>query len=147
MTAGASNTNGDNALLQTTAKVAGFMFLFSPLVPALNFAFLLSPFVVADNPIGTARNIQTNEALFRVGLTIELIMSIGLVVLAVAPYRILRPISGGLAMVALMWKVPEVVLSAAIVLISFVALQVAALVGYATGFTLRRRLAQTLSWR
>lgn len=125
MTAGESNTTGDVALLQTAAKIAGFMFLFSLLVPALNFAFVLSPFVVADDPIGTARNIQANQALFRVGLTIELIMSVGLVVLAVALYRIFKPISASLAMLALLWKVAEVVLAAAIVLISFVALQVA----------------------
>lgn len=125
MTACESNTTGDVALLQTAAKIAGFMFLFSLLVPALNFAFVLSPFVVADDPIGTARNIQANQALFRVGLTIELIMSVGLVVLAVALYRIFKPISAGLALLALLWKVAEVVLAAAIVLISFVALQVA----------------------
>ena len=125
MTTGETNTTGDVALLQTAAKVAGFMFLFSLLVPALNFAFVLSPLVVAADPIGTARNILANEALFRVGLTIELIMSVGLVVLAVALYRILKPVSGCLALLALLWKVAEVVLAAAIVLISFVALQVA----------------------
>jgi hypothetical protein len=125
MTVGEQDTTGDIGLLQTAAKVAGFMFLFSLLVPALNFAFVLSPFVVADDPIGTARNIQANEALFRVGLTIELIMSVGLVVLAVALYRIFKPISGGLALLALLWKMAEAVLAAAIVLISFVALHVA----------------------
>ena len=111
--------------LQAAAKVAGFMFLFSLLVPALNFVLVLSPFVVADDPLGTARNILAKEALFRVGLTIELIMSVGLVVLAVALYRLLKPISGGLALLALLWKVAEVVLAAAIVLITFVALQMA----------------------
>jgi hypothetical protein len=125
MTVGEQYTTGDIGLLQTAAKVAGFMFLFSLLVPALNFAFVLSPFVVADDPIGTARNIQANEALFRVGLTIELIMSVGLVVLAVALYRIFKSISGGLALLALLWKMAEAVLAAAIVLISFVALHVA----------------------
>ena len=125
MTADKPNTTGDAASLQTAAKVAGFMFMFSLLVPTLNFAFVLSPLVVTDDPVGTARNIQANEALFRVGLTIELIMSVGLVVLAVALYRIFKPISGGLALLALLWKVVEVVLAAAIVLISFVALQAA----------------------
>lgn len=141
MTAGESNTTGDVALLQTAAKIAGFMFLFSLLVPALNFAFVLSPFVVADDPIGTARNIQANQALFRVGLTIELIMSVGLVVLAVALYRIFKPISASLAMLALLWKVAEVVLAAAIVLISFVALQVANVTVEQTAFSPEQLLA------
>jgi uncharacterized Tic20 family protein len=101
------------------------MFLFGLLVPALNFVLVLSPFVVADNPIGTAKNIQAKEALFRVGLTIELIMAVGLVVLAVALYRILKPINGAIALVALLCKVAEVVLVAAIVLITFAALQMA----------------------
>ena len=69
MTADQSSTGDDTASLQTAARVAGFMFLFSLLVPALNFAFVLSPFVVAADPIGTARSIQANESLFRVGLT------------------------------------------------------------------------------
>jgi len=101
------------------------MFLFSLLVPALNFVLVLTPFVVPGDPIDTARNILAKEALFRVGLTIELIMSVGLVVLAVALYRILKPINGGLALLALLWKVAEVVLAAAIVLLTFAALQLA----------------------
>lgn len=123
MTADNLRTHDDTASLQTAARVAGFMFLFSLLVPSLNFAFVLSPFVVVDDPIGAARNIQENEALFRVGLTVELIMSVGLVVLAVALYCILKSVNGGLALLALLWKMVEVVLAATIVLISFTALQ------------------------
>lgn len=125
MSTAVSGTPDHAASLQTAARVAGFMFLFSLLVPALNFALILSPFAVAGDPIATARNIQADESLFRVGLTIELIMSVGLVVLAVALYQVLSSAGRALALLALVWKVTEAALAAVIVLVSFVALQVA----------------------
>ena len=101
------------------------MFLFSLVIPTLNYAFVLSPLIVADDPIATAGNILANELLFRIGLTIELIMSVGLVVLAVALYHVLHSVGRGLALLALLWKIVEVVMAAAIVLISLAALQAA----------------------
>ena len=67
---------------RNAARVAGFMLLFAFIVPTLNWAFVLSKFIVADNVMATAQNIMANDLLFRVGITIELIMSIGLIVLA-----------------------------------------------------------------
>ncbi len=58
------------------AKIAGFMFLFAFIVPTLNWAFVLSKFNVVNDALATANNIMANEFLFRMGLFIELIMSI-----------------------------------------------------------------------
>ena len=69
------------------ARVAGFMFLFSLIVPLLNWVFVLSKFVVAENVTATANNIMANEFQFRIGITIELIMSVGLIVLGLALYN------------------------------------------------------------
>lgn len=113
--------NGTSQL--KAAKIAGFMFLFSLIVPSLNWAFVLSGFVVPENAIATARNIMTNEFLFRIGITIELIMSFGLVVLALALYIILKPVNKNLALLALLLKLLEATTAAAIVLVSFIALQ------------------------
>jgi hypothetical protein len=106
------------------ARVAGFMFLFSLIVPSLNWAFVLSKLIVAENAIATANNIMANELLFRIGNTIELIMSVGLIVLALALYIILKPVNKNLALFALLLKLAEAILVASIVLVSFIALQV-----------------------
>ncbi|NPE30133.1 DUF4386 domain-containing protein [Methanococcoides sp. SA1] len=104
-------------------RVAGFMFLFSLMVPFLNWTFVLSKFIVAENVIATANNIVANQLLFRIGITIELIMSAGLIVLALALYIILKPVNKNLALLALLWKLVEATIAGAIVLVSFVALQ------------------------
>jgi len=117
------------------AKVAGVMFLFSFIVPALNWTFVQSKFIVAENVITTANNIMANELLFRIGITIELIMSVGLVVLALTLYIILKPVNKNLALLALFLKLVEATIVSAIVLVSFIALQILNGEVYLTGFT------------
>lgn len=118
-----------------TAKVAGFMFLFSLIVPSLNWAFVLSKLIVAGDVVATANNIIANETLFRIGLTIELIMTVGAVVLALVLCKILAPVDRDLAWLAVFWKLIEATLGAVIVLVSFVALQVLDSGAYLTVFT------------
>ena len=117
------------------ARVAGFMFLFSLLVPLLNWAFVLSKFIVAENVIATANNIIANELLFRIGITIELIMSVGLVVLALALYIILKPVNKNFALLAVSLKLIEAAIVAVVVLIYFIALQILNGEAYLTVFT------------
>ena len=105
------------------AKVAGFMFLFAFIVPTLNWVFVLSKFIIAGDVLATAKNIMANESLFRMGITIELIMSVGLIVLALALYIILKPVNKNLALLALSLKLAEATIAATIVLVSFIALQ------------------------
>jgi len=124
-----------NASQRKAARVAGFMFLFSLIVPLLNWTFVLSRFVVAEDVIATANNIMANELLFRIGLTIELVMSVGLVVLALALYTILKPVNKNLALLALSWKLVEAALVAVIVLVSFTALQISNGQAYVAGLT------------
>jgi len=117
------------------ARVAGFMFLFAFIVPTLNWAFVLSKFIVAENVMATAKNIMANELLFRIGITIELIMSVGLVVLATALYIILKPVNKSLALLGLSLKLVEAAIVAAIVLVTFIALQILNGQAYVTAFT------------
>ena len=116
------------------AKVAGFMFLFSLIVPSLNWGFILSRLIVAKNVIATARNIIANDMLFRIGITIELIMSVGLLILATALYIILRPVNRNLALLALILKLVEAAIVAVIVLVNFIGLQILNGEAYLTGF-------------
>ena len=105
------------------ARVAGFMFLFAFIVPTLNWAFVLSKLIVAENVMATAKNIMANELLFRIGITIELIMSVGLVVLAVALYILLKQVNKTLALLAFSLKLIEATIVAVIVLVYYIALQ------------------------
>jgi hypothetical protein len=121
--------------LRRAVKVAGFMFLFAFIVPTLNWAFVLSKFNVVNNALSTANNIMTNEFLFRMGLTIELIMSIGLIVLALALYTILEKVNKNLALLALSLKLVEATIAVVIVLVSIIALQILNGEAYLTMFT------------
>lgn len=114
----------DETSKHKAAKVAGFMFLFSLIGPLLNWTFVLSRLVVTENAIATGNNIMANELLFRLGITIELMMAVGLIVLALALYVILKPVNRTLALLALLLKSVEATLVAAIVLVSLIALQV-----------------------
>ena len=111
-----------NTSQERAVKIAGFMFLFSFIVPTLNWAFVLSKFIDPDNVIATADNILANKLLFRIGITVELIMSLGLIVLAVALYTILKQINRELSLLALLVKTAEAVLVAVMVIVSFIAL-------------------------
>ncbi len=114
----------DETSKHKAAKVAGYMFLFSLIGPLLNWTFVLSRLVVAENAIATGNNIMANEFQFRLGITIELIMAVGLIVLALALYVILKPVNRTLALLALLLKSVEATLVAAIVLVTLIALQV-----------------------
>ncbi len=113
----------DDVSRHKAAKVAGFMFLFAFIVPTLNWAFVLST-LGAESVTATANNIMANEFQFRFGLTIELLMAVGLIVLGTALYIVLKPVNKSYALLALVLKVVEAALAAAIVLASFLALQV-----------------------
>ena len=105
-------------------KVAGFMFLFAFIAPTLNWALVLSKLNVVDDAIATANNIMANEFVFRIGITIELFLSVGLIILGLALYLILKTINKNLALFALLLKLIEAALMAVTVLVPFILLQV-----------------------
>jgi hypothetical protein len=105
-----------------TVIVAGFMFLFSFLVPLLNWVFVTSKFIVAEKVMDTAHNILSNEVLFRIGIVNELITSVVAVILALALYVLLKPVNKNLALLALLLKLTEAILLAVIALSDFIAL-------------------------
>ena len=129
-------TNGiAEASQRKAAKIAGIMFLLNLIVPLFNWTFILSKFTVIDNIFATANNILNNELFFRIGLTVELFMSVGLVILALVLYRILKPVNSYLASLALFLKLAESTLMAVTVLIPFIALQLLNGVAHQTAFT------------
>ena len=123
---------------QKGARVAGFMFLFAFIVPTLNWALILSKFNVVENAMASAKNIMAKELLFRTGLTIELIMSVGLIILALALFTMLKTVNRNLALLALLLKVAEAAIAAVIVLVSYIALQILNREAYLTVYTLEQ---------
>ncbi len=117
------------------ARVAGFMFLFSLIVPLLNWTLMLSKLIVPENVMATANNIMAHESLFRIGLTVELFMSVGLILLGLALYVLLKPVNKTLTLFALCLKLAEATLVAVIVLVSFIALQFLSGTASLTAFT------------
>lgn len=109
---------------RNVVKTAGLFFLLNLLVPLFNWTFILSKFNVDDNVIATSKNIMANELLFRFGITIELFMSVGLIILALVLYKILKAVNKDFARFALFLKLIEATLMAVSVLIPFIALQV-----------------------
>jgi len=107
---------------QKAVKIAGFMFLFAFIIPTLNWAFLLSRFNVAGDALATAKNIMAHTFLFRLGIGIELLLSVGLVVLGLALYVLLKSVNKHLALLALALKLVEATLMAVTVLLPFIAL-------------------------
>lgn len=109
-------------LTKKAVKIAGFMFLAAFIVPTLNWTFILSKFIVAGDSIATAKNILSNELMYRIGISLELIMSIGLVILGIALYVILKTGNKSLGLLALSLKLVEASLAVVITLGSFIAL-------------------------
>ncbi len=109
--------------LQRFAKVAGFMYLFAFIAPTLNWVMILSKFNVNNNALATANKIIADKLLFSIGLTIELTMAIGLIVLGFALFTVLKTINKNLALIALLIKLVEATISVAIVLVTFIGLQ------------------------
>lgn len=117
------------------AKIAGLFFLLNLIVPLLNWTFVLAKFSVTGDVIATAKNIMANQLIFRFGISIELFMSVGLIVLALVLYRILKPVNKNFALLALFLKLVEATLMAVTVLIPFIALQVLTGASNQTTFT------------
>jgi len=105
------------------AKVAGCIFLFIVIGWILHWVFVDSKLYVKGNVAATINNIMANELLFRIGITDELIFSIGGIVLALALYTLLKPINKNLALLALCWKLIDAIVVIVNVLIAFIALQ------------------------
>jgi len=69
------------------------MFLFAFIIPTLNWALVLATFNFPGDAVTTVNNIMANTFLFRFGISIELLMAVGLVVLGLALYVLLKSVN------------------------------------------------------
>jgi hypothetical protein len=92
---------------RTAARVAGFLFLI--LMAAAFFAEIYVPgrVIVEGDAAATARNIMDSEQLVRISIALDILIFACDIVLAVAFYVLLRRVSPGLAMLAMLWRAAE----------------------------------------
>ncbi len=82
------------------ARLAGFMFVLTfAIVVFVNFG-IHGSLIVDGDVAETARNIAASEPLWRIGIALDLIYSIGVVALLLALYAILKPIHQNIALLA-----------------------------------------------
>lgn len=67
---------------------------------------------------------MANENMFRIGLLSEFMLSIGLILLGISLYTLLRNVNTLLARIGLLLKTTEATLMAVVTLLSFLALQI-----------------------
>jgi len=89
---------------RSAAKAAGMAYLVTFIVVVTANFGIHERLNVPGDALATARNILAHQQLFRVGIGMDLIYSIGLVALLTALYVILEPVSRGLALLATLWK-------------------------------------------
>jgi hypothetical protein len=82
------------------ARIAGFTYIFTFLiVVAVNFG-INEPLIVSGNPAQTIQNIMASEQLFRIGIATNLIYAIGVLVMLIALYTLLKTVNHSLAVFA-----------------------------------------------
>ena len=105
----------------TAAKVAGFLYLFTNATAIFAF-YARGSLIVGGDAVQTARNIAASERLFRIGIVTELITVVGVIILVVALYAVLKPINRNVALLAAFWRLAENFILAVILLNEFAAL-------------------------
>jgi hypothetical protein len=116
------NTNVSEKTAIFYAKIAGFFYLVVIIIGVLNGTFIDSEIIIPANNEATVKNIIANDFLFRTGILSTLILYAGVVILSWALYILLKKVNENLALLALLLRLSEAILGAALVLISFIVL-------------------------
>jgi len=85
----------------TAAKVAGFLYLVTMVIPLLADLFLRGPLITHGDAAQTAKNIVASERLFRLSIVSGLMTVAGEVILLVALYIVLEPINRNVALLGI----------------------------------------------
>ena len=92
---------------RTAARVAGFVFLLLMAAAFFSQAYVPSRLIVDGDTAATARNIMASAQLFRISIASDILIFACDIVLAVALYVLLRQVSPGLAMLAMLWRAAQ----------------------------------------
>lgn len=112
----------DPSILNKYARIAGGTYLVTIFYSIASLAFIESRLVVAGDAQATAANIVGSEWLFRLWLTLDLVLFAAVVLLAFSLYTVLRTVDRRLAVLALLWRLMEAVVGAVTVIIGLAAI-------------------------
>jgi hypothetical protein len=94
---------------KTKARLVGFFFLLTTVLGIIAEGFISNGLVVAGDAAATAKNILTNESLFRAGFAIYIVEMVCQVVMTVLFYDLLKPVSRTLARVSLFLNISGII--------------------------------------
>ena len=86
------------------ARAAGALGLFTAAIAVFSFYGIHARLTVPGDMGATAANMLAHETLFRIGVACYLAHAIGVVALVAALYVLLRPVSPGIAALAVLWR-------------------------------------------
>lgn len=112
----------ENLSLQKMAKITGIAYLLIVIVPMLSMILIDPKITVSNDIVATINNILANELLFRIDSIITLLMFIGVVILALFLYEILKPVNKPMAKLALLWRFTEAIIGIVAALGNFILL-------------------------
>jgi Domain of unknown function (DUF4386) len=105
---------------KTYARLAGVMYFFT--VFDITGVIIVSHISGKGSFLNTAHSIAAWETLYRIGLILGLIGTMSTILLAIGLYVTLKPVSLGLAMTALLFRLAESTIGGVVVALSFVVL-------------------------
>lgn len=92
------------------ARLAGLTYLVVIITPLISLIFIDPIINVTGDLAATLINIIENETLYRIAITMDLLMYIGVTLLALTLYKVLKPINSFLAKLALFYRVTEAII-------------------------------------
>ena len=108
---------------QLYARICGILYLYIFVAGGFAELFVRSKLVVSTDAAATAANIMSNESMFRLGFSGELLHLTGDVAIAVLLYALLRPVDRNIALLAAFMRLACDIILAVASLSHFAALQ------------------------
>ena len=87
--------------LKSTARLAGLLYLFLIITGVFGIMYIPSQIDVSGDSVSAAKNIMSNELLYRFGVLNDIISNTIFLVLAFVLYRLLKLVNGNLAKIML----------------------------------------------
>ena len=82
---------------KNTARIAGFLYLFLIITGVFGIIYIPSKIIVPGDSISTAKNIISNELLFRTGVLNDIISNTIFLVLVLVLYRLFKLVNENIA--------------------------------------------------
>jgi len=130
--------------IKRTARFAGFLYLVVFLLGIYGELFVRQGLYLPENAGVTASNLMASDSIFRLSLITDLVRQAVLVLLPLVLYRILKPVSKGVAAVMAVFALVTVPIAMVTLLFQFAALLPLSGAGYLNAFDAEQLHAQMM---